>query len=222
MRKRDGAFLKTIRHLVWIISQIKSTKCRIIFRISNAVFIRSEMPFLKCLQQWNSSIWEVHIANTILITRFIVKICKNVKDFTRIFSAHRGNTYIRIVHICLMKRVILLIALTSLLQGCKSTPTVTSRVITPIGRWSVASASSDTEFHGVELLEDGRARSINLVSVHYEQWMQRGDTLMLSGCSVARNEDSFFTDTMRILTLTHDKLVLKQKEYKWELNRIQE
>ena len=83
-----------------------------------------------------------------------------------------------------MKRVFLLIALTSLLQGCRSTPTAVDRAITPIGRWSIPMVSSDTEYCGIELLEDGRARSINLITLHYEEWKQRGDTLVLSGRSI--------------------------------------
>ena len=120
-----------------------------------------------------------------------------------------------------MKRVFLLIALTSLLQGCRSTPTAVDRAITPIGRWSIPMVSSDTEYCGIELLEDGRARSINLITLHYEEWKQRGDTLVLSGRSIVNDAEQSFADTMKILTLTRSKMVLQQQGFKWEMNRLQ-
>lgn len=81
--------------------------------------------------------------------------------------------------------------------------------------------SSDTEYCGIELLEDGRARSINLITLHYEEWKQRGDTLVLSGRSIINDAEQSFADTMKILTLTRSKMVLQQQGFKWEMNRLQ-
>ena len=110
--------------------------------------------------------------------------------------------------------------LAPLLQGCKSTPTATSRVITPIGRWSVYGDSSSANYYGVELLEDGRARSINLISRYYEQWTQRGDTLVLSGRTLIDETEQAFSDTMRILTMTRMQMVLQGEDGRWTMNRI--
>ena len=130
--------------------------------------------------------------------------------------------YIRIVQISYMKKVFLLIALASLLQGCRSTPTTIGRAITPIGRWSISVASSSANYYGVELLEDGRARSINLITMHYEQWSQRGDTLILSGQHSTTGSQQNFSDTMKILSLPDSKMVLQLQDMKWELNKIPE
>ena len=121
-----------------------------------------------------------------------------------------------------MTRVILLIALASLLQGCKSAPAATDRAITPIGRWSIPSESSDAETYGVELLEDGRARSINLVSQHYEEWRLEGDTLVLTGVSVEDDAEECFSETVKVLTLTRTKMVLQHEGFILEMDRIQE
>lgn len=131
-----------------------------------------------------------------------------------------GNTYIRIVHLSFMKKVFFLMTLALLLQGCRSTPTATSRVITPIGRWSVYGDSSSANYYGVELLEDGRARSINLISHHFEQWSQRGDTLILSGRTLVDETELTFTDTMRILAMTRSQMVLEGTDFRWTMSRI--
>ena len=130
------------------------------------------------------------------------------------------NAYIRIAHLSFIKKVFLLMILAPLLQGCKSTPTATSRVITPIGRWSVYGDSSSANYYGVELLEDGRARSINLISRYYEQWTQRGDTLVLSGRTLIDETEQAFSDTMRILTMTRMQMVLQGEDGRWTMNRI--
>ncbi|MBO5677808.1 MAG: hypothetical protein J6S02_06715 [Bacteroidaceae bacterium] len=119
-----------------------------------------------------------------------------------------------------MKKVFFLMTLALLLQGCRSTPTATSRVITPIGRWSVYGDSSSANYYGVELLEDGRARSINLISHHFEQWSQRGDTLILSGRTLVDEAEQAFTDTMRILAMTRSQMVLEGSDFRWTMSRI--
>ena len=167
-------------------------------------------------------ICNVRLANSRHQTRDIVNICKNIKDFGRNFSARRKNAYIRIAHLSFMKKVFLLMILAPLLQGCKSTPTATSRVITPIGRWYVYGDSSSANYYGVELLKDGRARSINLISRHYEQWTQRGDTLVLSGHSLIDETEQTFSDTMRILAMTRTQMVLEGADFRCTMNRISE
>ena len=130
------------------------------------------------------------------------------------------KTYIRIVHLSFMKKVFLLMILAPLLQGCRSTPTAASRALTPIGRWSVYGDSSSGNYYGVELLESGRARSINLISHHYEQWTQRGDTLVLSGRSLVDETEQAFSDTMRILAMTRTQMVLEGADFRCTMNRI--
>lgn len=133
-----------------------------------------------------------------------------------------GKTYIRIAHLSFMKKVVLLFVLASLLQGCRSTPTASRRAITPIGRWLITSDISTADYHGVELLQDGRARSINLLTLYFDSWFQRGDTLILSGRSVVEDSETNFSDTMKILSLTESKMILQLQDMKLELNKIQE
>ena len=111
-------------------------------------------------------------------------------------------------------------ALALLLQGCKSAPTATSRVITPIGRWSVYGDSSSESYYGVELLADGRARSINLISHQFEHWAQRGDSLVLSGRTLIDETEQAFSDTLRILAMTRSQMVLEGADFRWTLSRI--
>jgi hypothetical protein len=130
--------------------------------------------------------------------------------------------YIRIAHLSFMKKVVLLFVLASLLQGCRSTPTASSRATTPIGRWSITSDDASTDHHGVELLQDGRARSINLLSLHFDSWLQRGDTLILSGRSVVEETETLFSDTMKILSITDSQMVLLLQNLKLELNKLKD
>ena len=144
------------------------------------------------------------------------------KLFLRNFLKRMGKTYIRIAHLSFMKKVVLLFVLASLLQGCRSTPTASRRAITPIGRWFITSDISTADYHGVELLQDGRARSINLLTLYFDSWFQRGDTLILSGRSVVEDTEMNFSDTMKILSLTESKMILQLQDMKLELNKIQE
>ena len=130
------------------------------------------------------------------------------------------KVYIRIVHKSFMKKVVLLIALTSLLQGCRSTPRAVDHALTPIGKWSVIAEGEESDFCGIELLEDGRARSINLIALNYEKWKQRGDTLLLFGKSVTDDAEQNFIDTMRILKVTRSKMVVQEQDYRWEMVKI--
>ena len=121
-----------------------------------------------------------------------------------------------------MKKVFLLLALASLLQGCRSTPRAVNRSSTPIGSWTLTTENENSDFCGFELLADGSARSINLVKLCYERWRLRGDTLVLMGKSITNDDEQTFADTMRILKLTRNKIVLQEQDYKWEMVRMPE
>ena len=79
---------------------------------------------------------------------------------------------------------------------------------------------STADYHGVELLQDGRARSINLISHYYDQWTQHGDTLILSGRTLVDDTEQAFTDTMRILAITRSQMVLEGTDFRWTMSRI--
>ena len=121
-----------------------------------------------------------------------------------------------------MKKVVLLIALVPLLMGCRSNPTTSGRAITPIGRWSISSEFSTEDYHGVELLQDGRARSINLITLHYDNWFQRKDTIFLSGRSCTDDIEQEIIDTLKILSLTDSKMIVQLQGMKLELHKIPE
>ena len=121
-----------------------------------------------------------------------------------------------------MKKVFLLLALASLLQGCRSTPRAVKQGLTPIGSWTLTTENENSDFCGFELLADGRARSINLITLCYEQWRLRGDTLVLMGKSTITDDEQNFADTMRILNLTRNKIVLQEQDYRWEMVRMPE
>ena len=120
-----------------------------------------------------------------------------------------------------MKKVFLLLALASLLQGCKSTPKAVKQTITPIGTWALKTENEDSDFCRFELLADGNARSINLITICYEQWRLLGnDTLVLMGRSMIDGNEQHFADSMKVLKLTAHKMELLEQEYRWEMVRM--
>lgn len=61
---------------------------------------------------------------------------------------------------------------------------------------------------GVTLKADGSASSIGMKTLLYERWQQIGDTLILSGKSVGNGQTLAFDDTLDIVKLTEDTLVV--------------
>lgn len=76
------------------------------------------------------------------------------------------------------------------------------------GNWIEVMPANPKFILGVTLNEDGSAASIGMKTLLYEQWQQTGDTLILSGKSVGNGQTIAFDDTLDIIRLTEDTLVV--------------
>ena len=61
---------------------------------------------------------------------------------------------------------------------------------------------------GMELNEDGTARSVNTATLQYDSWKLDGENLILNGKSIGNGVTSGFSDTLGIVKVTADSLVL--------------
>lgn len=66
---------------------------------------------------------------------------------------------------------------------------------------------------GIKIEEGGKASSINMATLVYEKWQQPDDeTLILSAKSIGNKVTSDFNDTLKLVKLTNDSLVLLRGE----------
>lgn len=64
---------------------------------------------------------------------------------------------------------------------------------------------------GMNLSADGTAESVGMKTLLYHKWSLSGDQLILSGESVGNGQTIQFADTMRIIRLSNDTLVVDRK-----------
>lgn len=66
---------------------------------------------------------------------------------------------------------------------------------------------------GIKIEENGKASSINMATLVYEKWQQPDDkTLILSAKSIGNKVTSDFNDTLKLVKLTSDSLILLRGE----------
>ena len=63
---------------------------------------------------------------------------------------------------------------------------------------------------GFTLEKGGKATSINMATLQYEEWVQTNDLLILSGKSIGNRQTISFSDTLVIQKLTKDDLILER------------
>lgn len=78
------------------------------------------------------------------------------------------------------------------------------------GSWVEPIPGMENQMQGVNLEKGGKASSINMATLQYEQWEQKDNLLILSGKSIGNHETVSFTDTLTIEKLTGNELVLKK------------
>lgn len=78
-----------------------------------------------------------------------------------------------------------------------------------VGNWVEPNPINPEEDQGIELLKDGKAKSINMETLKYEQWWIQNDKLVLVETSIGNHLSG--TDTMiyAIGELTDSSLVLQ-------------
>lgn len=77
-----------------------------------------------------------------------------------------------------------------------------------VGSWTEPVPGMPALQQGFTLNADGSASSINMATLKYESWKQKGNLLMLSGSSIGNRQTLAFTDTLTIERLTPDSLIL--------------
>lgn len=76
------------------------------------------------------------------------------------------------------------------------------------GNWIEVMPSNSPFIQGVTLHPDGSATSINMATLQYEKWKEEGKSLILWGKSIGNGQTIDFADTLQVIKLTPDSLVL--------------
>lgn len=75
---------------------------------------------------------------------------------------------------------------------------------------------------GVALEENGKARSINMATLRYDGWKYEDEKLILNGTSIGNRQSINFSDTLEIVKLTPDSLLLNRGNYRIGYRRSKE
>lgn len=77
-----------------------------------------------------------------------------------------------------------------------------------VGSWIEVMPMGVDFKQGVTLNEDGSASSINMSTMLYRSWKIDGDMLILNGKSIGNGVAFDFSDTLKIIRVTPDSLIL--------------
>lgn len=94
-----------------------------------------------------------------------------------------------------------------LLNGC------TPDKIGIIGSWIEPIPGQSDQVQGLKLEAEGKASSINMHTLLYETWEQQGEKIILKGKSIGNGQTISFSDTLKIVKLTADTLVLRKGSF---------
>ncbi len=89
------------------------------------------------------------------------------------------------------------------------------------GAWVQPVPGMENMTQGFVLDEGGKASSISMATLQYETWKREADKLILSGKSIGNGQTISFSDTLDIVELTEDQLVLKRGDLTLEYKRQQ-
>lgn len=90
------------------------------------------------------------------------------------------------------------------------------------GSWSEPNPINSKEVQGFTLNQNGTARSINMATLVMKNWSLENRTLLLQYQSIGNNQTIEGTDTLNIVKLNADSLVLSKNGYiVWRLKREQ-
>ena len=84
----------------------------------------------------------------------------------------------------------------------------------PIGSWAWDDPTPGEQKIAIafKLEENGVASSINMATLVYKSWEQKGDTLLLTGESIGNGQTIQFCDTLKIDKLTADSLIVQRTD----------
>lgn len=114
-------------------------------------------------------------------------------------------------------RFFLLPALSLLAASCSMKPSAASLS----GCWIQPIPGQPQDIQGMELMPDGRARSINMHTLLYTDWRLDGDQLTLKGISIGNRNSSGFTVTFTIGRLSKNTLILNMGENRETFTRTE-
>lgn len=103
------------------------------------------------------------------------------------------------------------------LSRCNGIPSVSGKWVQPVPGFDADAVQ------GVELSEDGTAKSINMATLQYSSWDRVGNLMYLTGKSIGNGQTIDFTDTLSISKCDPDSLVLMMKSgYKMRYSKMKE
>lgn len=103
-----------------------------------------------------------------------------------------------------MRLSLLLPALSLLVASCSTRPSSSGVA----GCWTQPIPGQPGQVQGMQLLPDGRARSINMHTLLYMGWQLDGSRLTLTGKSTGNGNSSLFTTISTIDSLSKTTLIL--------------
>lgn len=80
------------------------------------------------------------------------------------------------------------------------------------GSWVEPVPGMEEQTQGFTLNEDGTAVSINMATLQYQEWSASGDTLVLTGKSIGNGQTIDMADTLLIVNVNADTLVVRQHQ----------
>ena len=90
-----------------------------------------------------------------------------------------------------------------------------------IGAWTKPISGMDGE-DGFLLAADGKAASINSATLVYKTWKREGDKLIMDIESIGNGQTIASTDTMNVLKLDKDSLILDNGGMIMRYHRVRE
>ncbi len=90
------------------------------------------------------------------------------------------------------------------------------------GTWIEPIPGMEHLSQGIKIESKGKATSINMATLQYETWENKGDKLILTGKSIENRQTLSFTDTLTIEKLTQDSLILNKGNYTLRYARTNE
>ncbi len=81
-----------------------------------------------------------------------------------------------------------------------------------VGKWVEPNPINDKEVQGFELAKDGTSQSINMETFQHKNWWFQNDSLYLVAKSIGNHTESVDTTGYKVVSVTKDSLVLKDRE----------
>ncbi|MDE5895439.1 MAG: lipocalin family protein [Muribaculum intestinale] len=87
------------------------------------------------------------------------------------------------------------------------------------GRWVQPVPGQPDAWQGIALEPDGKASSINMATLAYDTWTIEGNRLILGGKSIGNGQTIDFSDTLVVVRLSADTMVLRMGAMDFEYTR---